>query len=210
MATHERPRRKYAPRLSREARRAQLLDAALDVLAGCELHELAMETVAAAAGIAKPVVYTVFRTKAELVAELLAREHQRAIAQVAATMPTDLTTQGPADAYATSIRAFLQAVLANPTRWRLILTAPDSAPRAYRDSLRRTRSAILAQAEDLARTGTALMPQLAGVDPHLLAHTLLSFAEMLGRLAVRHPEAYPRKRLEAFAATLMASLAQNK
>jgi AcrR family transcriptional regulator len=209
MPVQQRPRRKYAPRLSREARRAQLLDAALDVLAGCELHELAMETVAAAAGIAKPVVYTVFRTKAELVAELLAREHQRGIAQIAAAMPTDLTTLGPAGAYAASITAFLQAVLANPTRWRLILTAPDNAPRAYRDSLRRTRSAILAQAEDLARAGTALMPRLAGVDPHLLAHTLLSFAEMLGRLAVRHPEAYPRERLENFVTTMTAVLAPN-
>jgi AcrR family transcriptional regulator len=206
MPVQERPRRKYAPRLSREARRAQLLDAALDVLADCELHELAMETVAVAAGIAKPVVYTVFRTKAELVAELLAREHQRGIAQIAAAMPTDLTTLGPAGAYAASITAFLQSALANPTRWRLILTAPDSAPCAYRDSLRVTRSAILAEAEDLARAATALMPQLAGLDPHLLAHALLSFAEMLGRLAVRHPETYPRERLESFVATLTGSL----
>lgn len=64
----------------------------------------------------------------------------------------------------------------------------------------------MAQAEDLARAATALMPQLAGVDPHLLAHTLLSFAEMLGRLAVRHPETYPRERLENFVAMLTGSL----
>jgi hypothetical protein len=53
------------------------------------------------------------------------------------------------------------------------------------------------------------MPRLAGVDPHLLAHTLLSFAEMLGRLAVRHPEAYPRERLENFVTTMTAVLAPN-
>ncbi|EUA22889.1 bacterial regulatory s, tetR family protein [Mycobacterium xenopi 3993] len=70
------------------------MDTALDVLASCELHELAMETVAAAAGIAKPVLYTVFRTRAELVGELLHREHQRGIAQISATLPTDLTTLG--------------------------------------------------------------------------------------------------------------------
>jgi AcrR family transcriptional regulator len=207
MVVQERRRRKYAPRLSPEARRAQLLDAALDVLTGCDLHELAMETVADAAGVAKPVVYTVFRTRTELVAELLAREHQRGIAQVSAAMPAELTALSPTDAYGAAITAFLEAVLASPTRWRLILTVPDSAPRAYRDSLRRTRSAILAHAEGLAGAGTALMPQLAGVDPHLLAHTLLSFAEMLGRLAVRHPETYPRERLENFTATLMAQLA---
>ena len=31
----------------------------------------------------------------------------------------------------------------------------------------------------------------------LLGHTMLSFAEMLGRLAVNDPETYPRERLEA-------------
>ena len=33
----------------------------------------------------------------------------------------------------------------------------------------------------------------------LLGHTMLSFAEMLGRLAVNDPETYPRERLEEFA-----------
>jgi hypothetical protein len=33
----------------------------------------------------------------------------------------------------------------------------------------------------------------------LLAHTMLSFAEMLGRLAVNDPQTYPRERLEAYA-----------
>ena len=37
----------------------------------------------------------------------------------------------------------------------------------------------------------------------LLGHALLSFAEMLGRLAVNDPETYPRERLEEFAAAAM-------
>jgi AcrR family transcriptional regulator len=203
----DRPRRKYAPRLPREQRRAQLLDAALDVLSGCELHELSMEAVAKAAGIGKPVLYTAFRTRTEMVAALLQREHKRGIAQVRAAMPTDLSVLGPPAAYAATVSAFLRAALENPTRWRLILTVPDSAPREYRDSLRRARSSMLAQAEDLARAGTALMPPLASLDPALLGHTMLSFAEMLGRLAVSHPETYPRQRLEDFARAAMALIA---
>ncbi len=37
----------------------------------------------------------------------------------------------------------------------------------------------------------------------LLGHTMLSFAEMLGRLAVNDPETYPRERLEEFAVAAM-------
>ncbi len=90
-------------------------------------------------------------------------------------------------------------VLENPARWRLILTVPESAPREYRDDLRRARSAILAQTEQLAKAGIALDPRLADLDPVLLGHTMLSFAEMLGRLAVNDPQTYPRERLEAYA-----------
>lgn len=196
--------RKYAPRLPREQRREQLLDAAMTVLGGCQLHELSMEAVAEAAGVGKPVLYTVFRTRGELVAALLRREHRRGIDQVRAAMPDDLTVHGPASAYTATVSAFLQVVLENPTRWRLILTMPDSAPREYRDALRTARSSILAQAEELAKAGIALTPALTSLDPVLLGHTMLSFAEMLGRLAITDPETYPRERLEEFARSAMS------
>jgi AcrR family transcriptional regulator len=198
------PRRKYAPRLPREQRREQLLDAAITVLGGCQLYELSMEAVAEAAGVGKPVLYTVFRTRGELVTALLRREHQSGIEQVRAAMPDDLTVLGPTGAYAATVSAFLQGVLENPIRWRLILTMPDSAPREYRDALRTARSSIVAQAEELAKAGIALTPALAALDPVLLGHTMLSFAEMLGRLAVNDPDTFPRERLEEFARTAMA------
>lgn len=200
------PRRKYAPRLPPEQRHEQLLDAAMTVLGGCQLQELSMEAVAEAAGVGKPVLYTVFRTRSELVAALLGREHQRGMEQVRTSMPDDLTVRGPTGAYAATVSAFLQVVLEDPTRWRLILTMPDSAPREYRDALRQARSSILAQAEELAKAGIALTPALARLDPVLLGHTMLSFAEMLGRLAVNDPDTYPRERLEDYARTAMALL----
>ena len=93
MTRPARPRRKYAPRLPPEQRREQLLDAAMTVLGDCQLHELSMEAVAEAAGVGKPVLYTVFRTRAELVSALLSREHQRGLEQVLAGMPDDLTVR---------------------------------------------------------------------------------------------------------------------
>ena len=119
-------------------------------------------------------------------------------------MPHDLATPGPTGAYAATVSAFLGAVLDDPTRWRLILTVPDSAPREYRDTLRTARSSIVAHAEELAKAGIALDPRLEGLDAELLGHTMLSFAEMLGRLAVGEPDVYPRERLEEYTATAMS------
>ncbi|MBU8809691.1 TetR/AcrR family transcriptional regulator [Mycolicibacterium goodii] len=203
----DRQRRRYAPRLPREQRRQQLLDAALTVLADCPLHELSMEAVAEAAGVGKPVLYTAYRTRAELVTALLTREHQRGLDQVRAALPDDLGVAGPTEAYTATVSAFLQAVLENPTRWRLILTVPDSAPREYRAAVRHARSQIVELAESFARAGIELDPRLTNLDPALLGHTMLSFAEMLGRLAVHDPETYPRDRLQEYAATTMKMFA---
>ena len=202
-----RPKRRYAPRLPPEARRAQLLDAAFEVAGRDGFHQLSMEAVAAQAGVGKPVLYTVFRTRADLVAALLAREHERAVAQVLATMPTDLSELGPSAAYAATVTGFIDVVLANPARWRLILTPPDNAPDEYREHLRAARTSVLAQAELLALAAAALDPALARLDPQLLAHTMMSFAEMIGSLAVTDPEAYTPERLAGFAAQLVAALA---
>jgi hypothetical protein len=86
---------------------------------------------------------------------------------------------------------------------------PDRAgqcSREYRDDLRWARSSILAQAEQFAKAGIALEPRLEGLDPALLGHTMLSFAEMLGRLAVNDPDVYPRARLEEYALAAMGML----
>ncbi|MGV0814006.1 helix-turn-helix domain-containing protein [Mycolicibacterium boenickei] len=203
----DRQRRRYAPRLPREERRQQLLDAALTVLNDCPLHELRMEAVAEAGGVGKPVLYTAFRTRTELVNALLIREHQHGLTQVLAGLPKDLSSAGPTDAYTATVTAFLRCVLENPTRWRLILTVPDSAPRDYRAAVRNARNQLLTQVEQMAKAGIAVDPRLSALDPELLGHTLLSFAEMLGRLAVHDPESYPRERLEQYAAAAMTMFA---
>ncbi|MDJ0108016.1 TetR/AcrR family transcriptional regulator, partial [Rhodococcus erythropolis] len=72
--------------------------------------------------------------------------------------------------------------------------------------LKLSRGAVFARAEELARAGIALEPKLEGLDPVLLAHTMMSFAEMLGRLAVSDPETYTRERLSSFAVALAQSV----
>jgi hypothetical protein len=55
----------------------------------------------------------------------------------------------------------------------------------------------------LVRMGLALEPRWADVDSSLLANSLLTVAEMLGRLAVSDPVHYPRERLQGFPRTLV-------
>ncbi|MFC9433197.1 TetR/AcrR family transcriptional regulator [Nocardia sp. NPDC057030] len=205
-AAADRPRRRYAPRLPPEQRRAQLLDAAFAVLSRVELHELSMEAVAQAAGVGKPVLYTVFKTRAELVAALLERERERGLEQVAETLPTDLMGADPVVAASATVEAFVGVALENPTRWRLILAGPGNAPDEYREALRNSRAGIFDQAEALVRIGTALEPRWAGVDSALLTNSLLQVAEMLGRLAVSEPDEYPRERLEGFVHAIVGLL----
>jgi len=67
---------------------------------------------------------------------------------------------------------------------------------------------MLTESETLARSGAVMMPEpLARLDSALLGHAMLSFAEMLGRLAARRSETYSRERLESFTAALMSLLA---
>ena len=202
----DRPRRRYAQRLPPAARREQLLDAAFDVLGRSELHELSMEAVAAQADVGKPVLYTVFRTRAELVAALLERERTCAFQQVQEVLPTDLRELGPAGAYSATVVGFVRLVVENPTRWRLILTVPASAPSEYRDGLRESYGTVLQQAEALAYMGIALDRRLAALDPQLLARSMLTFAEMSGRLAVSDPTTYSVERLTGFAQAALALL----
>ncbi|APE33349.1 TetR family transcriptional regulator [Nocardia mangyaensis] len=207
-ATQEqRPRRRYAPRLPPHERRAQLLDAAFAVLGRLELHELSMEAVAQEAGVGKPVLYTVFKTRAELVEALLERESERGLAQIADTLPENLIGSDPIEAALATVEAFVGVALANPTRWRLILATPASAPDEYRAALRNSRADILERAESLVRVGIAMLPRWSAMDAALLANSTLTVAEMLGRLAVSEPAEYPRERLQDYVRSIVTLLA---
>ena len=69
-------------RMSAEARREHLLDAAKAVVAGQGFHAVSIEAVARAAGITRPIVYRHFGDLAELLDALVDRETKRALAQL--------------------------------------------------------------------------------------------------------------------------------
>ena len=73
-------------RLSRSARRAQLLDAARDVFAAQGYHAAAMDDIAERAGVSKPVLYQHFPGKLELYQALLTTYADELVGQVEAAL----------------------------------------------------------------------------------------------------------------------------
>lgn len=69
-------------RLPRPARRAQLLDAALEVFVAHGYHAAAMDEIAEAAGVSKPVLYQHFPSKLDLYLALLDQGAQELVATV--------------------------------------------------------------------------------------------------------------------------------
>jgi AcrR family transcriptional regulator len=190
-------RRKYARRLPPEQRREQLLDAALSLIpAG--FGAVTMEAVAKQAAVTKPVLYDLFANRGELISALLEREAARATEQVLAALPTDFATRSPDDAFADAVRVFVNAVVAAPDRWRLVLLPPEGTPHEFRAQVELVRTGVLAQIEDLAALGLKELGGLDDLDSALLGHAMLALAEMSGRLVLTEPEKFTPDRLVAF------------
>lgn len=191
-------RRKYAPRLPPGQRRDQLLDGALGLIAGGGFDALTMEAVARRSGVTKPVVYELYANRAEVIAALLHREAERATAQVLGAMPTtDFGERSPEDVYTDTVRAFVNAVVAAPERWRLVLLPPEGTPVEFRQQVALVRAQVLAQVNTLAELGLKALGN-TGLDAELLGHTMLALAEMAGRLVITDPERFTPDRLVAF------------
>jgi AcrR family transcriptional regulator len=90
-------------RLSRDARRAQLLGAARDVFAAQGYHAAAMDDIADRAGISKPVLYQHFPSKLELYQALLTRYAQELVRRlrgaIEATNDNEQRVRGAVNAY---------------------------------------------------------------------------------------------------------------
>ncbi|MFF0546344.1 TetR/AcrR family transcriptional regulator [Nocardia thailandica] len=201
--------RRNGPRLPLDERREQLLDAAFDVVAAEGLAGLTMQAVAKRAGVAKPVLYAVYRTAPELVAALLQREHARGMGQVFDSLPADLGGSDPDAEYAASVMAFLRAVQRDPVRWRLILTHADGAPVDYKELLYAARENIAGRLIELLDAGIALRGGPENADVELIGYVMLGFVEVLARLVIGDPERFPPERLETTVRALVRTLPKN-
>lgn len=121
--------RSRAPHLGPEKRRPQVLDAALALateLGG--MSHVSMEAVAARLQVTKPVVYSCFASREELLNALLEREEQRLLRGVMSALPAALDMTNPRQMLIAGFQALLQVAAEHMPSWQLVFaTLPDPA-----------------------------------------------------------------------------------
>jgi AcrR family transcriptional regulator len=183
--------------MTAEERREQLLDATKAIVFAHGFHAVSIEAVARSAGITRPIVYSHFRDLAGLLEALIDREMGRALAQLAAVLPTDLGEGDPRELLLAALRGYLEVADSDPTTWRLVLMPPDGAPEMLRERITRGRAAVVAQLAEVV--GPGFGPGTEPPDPELTARMLSAVSDEAARLLLTDPERYPVDRLLAFA-----------
>lgn len=197
--------RRYSPRVPREERREQILDATLRLIATHGFGGVSMEAVAREIGIAKTVVYDAFPNKSELLKDLFEREQERTLAEIAAAVPSPPLEGDPADILAASIASLLDAVREHPDTWQLILLPAQGAPPELQQEVNRHRERLLDQVEPMVVWGMERLG-LGAVDPELATHALLGSAENAARLTLTHPSEFPPERIASFVVALLTAV----
>lgn len=192
-------KRRYSTRVPPAERREQLLDAALRIISTDGVAAVSVDGVAKACGVTRPVVYGQFTDANHILRDLLHREGERALAQVAESLPGDLTAADPVDTFTHVANGFFTAVVANPDRWRSILLPVDGSPPPVRKYKQNAEATIRARFAEITRWFIRDQPDADTIDVDLLAHLLLTAMEEGGRLVLNDPDAYPPERLTAMA-----------
>lgn len=192
-------------RLPAPARREQLLDAARELAGERGFHALTIDAIARAAGVSRPIVYGHFGDLHGVIAALLEREEERAKEQLAALIPRPDGRTAPRELLLGALRAFLDAVAAEPVRWRLVLMPPEGAPGELRERIAEVRSEVTSQ---LAAIAPVVLGQGgdAPPDPELTALSIQAVAEEAARLLLERPAEFPVERLVAHAGWLLEAL----
>jgi AcrR family transcriptional regulator len=187
-------------------RREQLLDIALELIVEKGFNALTMDAVAKAADVSRPVVYKQFADVTDLQHAVLDREEQRALEDLARSIPWEPGDADPDHVALDAIRRFLETVKASPDRWRVILLPVEGLPDAFRDRLNANRAATLRQLEMLAEWGVYRRGGPDDIDTELFARMLLEFVQASARLVLTEPGEYEVERIVRFGQKMLAGL----
>jgi AcrR family transcriptional regulator len=201
-----RKRRPYTPRLPPAERRAQLLDAALAIIARDGYAGVSVDAIAREAGVTRPVVYGVFDGLGDLLYALLDRTEERALTQLLSVLPEDVGDGPLSELIVDVVRRLVETVRADPLTWRPILLAPEGTPADVRERIDRDREVVRRRVQALLTMAVSMRPGLEAADTELAAHALIAVAEYFGRLIVAEPETFDGERLARAAESLLAAL----
>jgi AcrR family transcriptional regulator len=172
-------------RLPAPRRRRQLLDVALQCFAARGYHATAMDDIAEAAGVTKPVLYQHFRSKRQLYRELL-EDVGAALIEAITTATT--TAARPRLQVEAGFAAYLAAVEAQPDAFALLFGSGARRDAEFAGTVRRIETTI---ADAVARLITA---DVDDEQRRVLAHAIVGMAEgaVRRRLAEERPLDAPR------------------
>ena len=161
-------------RLPRDQRRIQLLDAASEVFASKGYHAAAMDDIADAAGVSKPVLYQHFPSKLDLYLALLDQSCERLVEVVEGALAS---TDANADRVIATVAAFYEFVSSESGDFRFIFESDLTGDRAVQQRLSQVNAEISDAIAEVIAEDTALPVQQA----KLLAVCLVGIAQVSAR-----------------------------
>ncbi|MFT4008457.1 MAG: TetR/AcrR family transcriptional regulator [Nocardioidaceae bacterium] len=183
-------------RMSRTARRAQLLDSARQVFVAQGYHSAAMDDIAERAGVSKPVLYQHFPGKLELYLGLVEQSCDDIIANCMKALASTPDNKARVEA---AMKVFYDYVAADDAAFRLVFESDLTNEPAVREQVERVT-------HECARAIAPLIRHDAGLpeeEAHLLAVSLVGMAQVSARYWVDGHSSLDR----ATAADLVSGLA---
>jgi AcrR family transcriptional regulator len=191
--TDERPR---TGRMPRDARRAQLLESALDVFVAQGYHAAAMDDIAERAGVSKPVLYQHFPGKLELYLALLDNACDQVVEGVRKALAS---TSDNKERVAATTEAFYAYVANAGGAFRLVFESDLTNEPAVRERVDRVTSLCAEAIAEVIADDTGFPPEAS----RLLAVALVGMSQVSARYWLGADGQLPRQG----ATDLIASLA---
>jgi AcrR family transcriptional regulator len=163
-----------AARLPRDQRRAQLLDAAKEVFTSKGYHAAAMDDIAEAAGVSKPVLYQHFPSKLDLYLALLDSSCERLVEIVTEALAS---TDHNADRVVATMGAFYEFVSSSAGEFRFVFESDLTGEGRVQQRLWRVNDEIADSIAAVISEDTAL----PGAESKLLAISLVGIAQVSAR-----------------------------
>ncbi|MCW2812178.1 MAG: putative TetR family transcriptional regulator [Friedmanniella sp.] len=174
MPTTKAPETVRAVRMPRDQRRAQLLEAANDVFTTRGYHAAAMDDIAEAAGVSKPVLYQHFGSKLDLYLALLDQSCERLVEVVKEALASHHRNHERVDA---TMAAFYEFVSSASGEFRFVFESDLTGDGSVQKRLWRVNEEVA----DLVAQVIAEDTALPAAESKLLAISLVGIAQVSAR-----------------------------
>ena len=168
------PVQQRSGRMARPARRAQLLEAALQIFVSQGYHAAAMDDIADRAGVSKPVLYQHFPGKLDLYLALLDSSCEAVVAAVRSALAV---TEDNKERVAATVDAFYTYVANDKAAFRLVFESDLTQEPAVRERVDKVTTESATMVAAVIRDDTGL-PDAAS---QLLAVSLVGMAQVSAR-----------------------------